>query len=228
MINALVFDVYGTLLNTRGCSLIIMNDVLKSCNCKLGPQFIYKEWRMDIEKKIKEMNTAKKFKAERVFFKEALDKTMKRLEIVGRSHEKMRLYSEICWGHRSIFPETKKALSKLKRKYKIYIASNSDTEPLHKDFKKYGLKIDKVLTSEMLRSYKPHKIFFIKMLEKLKLNKNEMLYVGDTLSNDVAGPHKVGIRAVWLNRKGKKRKPNEEKPDFVIKSLEELSSLKTN
>jgi len=139
MIKALVFDVYGTLLNTRGCSLIIMKDVLRNCGCKIDPQYVYKEWRRDIEKKILEMNTVKKFKTERVFFKEALDKTMRRLEIVGKSHEKMRLYGEICWGHRSIFPDTKKALSKLKNEYKIYIASNSDTKPLLNDFKRYGL-----------------------------------------------------------------------------------------
>jgi len=78
----------------------------------------------------------------------------------------------------------------------------------------------------MLRAYKPHKIFFVKMLEKLNLKKNEMLYVGDTLDNDVVGPHKVGIRAVWLNRKSKKRKPKEAISDFEVKNLGELSSLK--
>jgi len=226
MIKALVFDVYGTLLNTRGCSLIIMKNVLRDCNCRLDPQYVYKEWRKDIDAMIIKMNNKGKFKTERTFFKEALNKTMKRLGIVVSGHEKMKLYNEICWGHRSIFPDTKKALNKLRKKYKIYITSNSDTKPLLEDFKKNGIKSDKILTSEILGVYKPHKNFFIKILKKLKLKKNEMLYVGDTLANDVAGPHKVGIRAVWLNRKNRKRKPNEAKPDFTVKSLEELSSLK--
>ena len=51
MIKALVFDVYGTLLDTRGCSLFIMKSVLKNCNCSLKEDFVYKEWRKDIEKR---------------------------------------------------------------------------------------------------------------------------------------------------------------------------------
>jgi len=60
MIKALVFDVYGTLLNTRGCSLIIMKDVLRNCNCRLDPQYVYKEWRKEIEQMIINMDSVKK------------------------------------------------------------------------------------------------------------------------------------------------------------------------
>lgn len=226
MIKAVVFDVYGTLLDTRGCSLVIMKNVLEKCNCSLSPKFVYGEWRKDIEKMIMEMKTESQFETERVFFKKALGKTLKRLKIRRNEHENMKLYNELCWGHRSILPDTKKALGRLKKKYKIYIASNSDTKPLLKDFKRYGLKANKILASEMLRAYKPHKKFFINMLKKLNFKKNEILYVGDTLSNDVAGPHKAGIKAVWLNRKNKRRKFNEAKPDFTVKNLEQLISLK--
>lgn len=226
MIKALVFDVYGTLLSTRGCSLIVMKNVLEKCNCRLSPRFVYREWRNDIEKMIMEMKTEKQFETERVFFKKALGKTLKRLGIRKNEHENMKLYNETCWGHRGIFPDTNDALSKLRKKYKICIASNSDTKPLLEDFKRYGLKVDKILTSEILKAYKPHKKFFINMLKKLKSKKNEILYVGDNLATDVEGPHKIGIRAVWLNRKNRRRKPNEAKPDFTIKNLTELDALK--
>lgn len=228
MIKALVFDVYGTLLNTRACSLIIMKSVLKNCNCSLNESFVYKEWRKDIDKIIKELNAKNKFKTERVFFKEALNRTMKRLGIKGNKHEEMRLYSNICWSHRHLFPETLNALKKLRKKYKIFIASNSDTKPLLDDFKRSNLKVDKIITSEMLKVYKPHKKFFIKTLNKLKIKKDEILYIGDSLTNDVAGPHKSGIKVVWINRKNEKRKANDPKPEFIIKSLDDLISLKIN
>jgi len=226
MIKALVFDVYGTLLNTRGCSLIIMKNVLRNCNCSLDPQYVYKEWRKDIEQMIINMDSEKKFKTERIFFKEALGKTLKRLKIKRNEHENMKLYNELCWGKRNIFPDTKKVLNELRKKYKIYVASNSDTKPLLEDFEKYSLPVDKILTSEMLKMYKPHKKFFTEMLKKLKTRKDEILYVGDAIANDVIGPHRIGVRTVWINRKNQKRKQNEAKPDFTVKSLEELSSLK--
>lgn len=226
MIKALVFDVYGTLLDTRKCSLLIMKSVLRNCNCKLKESFVYKEWRKDIEKMITEINKDKKFKTERVFFREALSRTMKRLGIKGDEHEKMRLYGELCWSKRAIFPETRKALGMLRKDYKIFVASNSDTNLLLKDFERHGLKVDQTLTSEMLKYYKPHKKFFIKMLNKINMDNDEILYIGDSLSNDIAGPHKAGIKTVWINRKNKRRKPNDAKPDYTINSLYEITSLK--
>ena len=106
MIKVLVFDVYGTLLDTRTCSLVIMKDVLRNCNCNLKPEFVYKEWRKDIEKIIIKMNSENKFKTEKVFFRDALGKTLKRLKIKANEHQRMKLYGNLCWGNRSIFPET--------------------------------------------------------------------------------------------------------------------------
>jgi 2-haloalkanoic acid dehalogenase type II len=223
MIKALVFDVYGTLLDTRGCSLVIMKDVLLNCNCTLKAEFVYKEWRKDIEKIIKEMDSEKKFKTEKVFFKEALRKTLKRLKVKEDEHEKMKLYNELCWGNREVFPDTIPALRNLSKKYKLIIASNSDTTPLNADFERYGIKADMMITSEMLKFYKPHMQFYKKMLEKIKLKKDEIIYVGDTLKNDVFIPKKLGIKAVWINRKNKKI--TGKKPDFIIKSLKELIKL---
>ena len=96
------------------------------------------------------MNNEEKFKTERVFFEEALGKTLKRLDINPNEKEKMKLYGELCWGNRNIFPDTKKALSMLRKKYKIIIASNSDTKPLLADFERYGLKADKIISSMLL------------------------------------------------------------------------------
>lgn len=222
MIKALVFDVYGTLLDTRTCSLIIMKDVLRNCNCNLKPEFVYKEWRKNIEKMIIKMNSENKFKVERVFFKEALGKTLKRLRIMASEHEKMNLYGELCWGNRGIFSETKDALKSLSKKYRIITASNSDTKPLLVDFQRHKLKVDKIVTSEMLKFYKPHKRFFEKLLMKIKVSKEEIVYIGDSLENDIKGSHKVGIKAVWINRKNKKRKTKDTKPDYVINNLKEL------
>ena len=188
--------------------------------------FVYKEWRKDIEKMILEMNNEKKFKTERVFFREALGRTTKRLKIKANEREKMKLYGNLCWSHRGIFPETKKALSSLKKKYKIIIASNSDTKPLLRDFKKHSLKVDKILTSEMLKIYKPHKKFFAKMLEKIPFAKNEIAYVGDSLKGDVIGAHQIGVKAIWINRKNKRAAKT--KPDFIVKNLFEIHKLKLN
>lgn len=47
---------------------------------------------------------------------------------------------------------------------------------------------------------KPHPIVFESMLEKHRLNSNEVIHIGDDPINDIQGAHNAGIRAVWLNR----------------------------
>ena len=61
-------------------------------------------------------------------------------------------------------------------------------------------------------------------LESLNLQPDEVIHVGDRLYNDVLGAQNNGVKAVWLNRNGKKESHTSEKvkADFEIKCLREL------
>lgn len=52
----------------------------------------------------------------------------------------------------------------------------------------------------------------------------EVLFVGDSLIDDVLGPQKLGIKTCWLNRKNLKI-DHEIRPDFIVNNLNELLSL---
>ena len=86
--------------------------------------------RKNIERMIAAMKTKRQFMPERVFFAKALSRTMRKLRIQADEREKMRVYSQLCWGRRSVFPDTRKALRELRKTYQVVVASNSDTEPL--------------------------------------------------------------------------------------------------
>jgi len=71
---------------------------------------------------------------------------------------------------------------------------------------------------------KPHPAIFQIALEELECSRDELLHVGDSLENDVAGAACTGIKSVWLNRH---RISNETgtTPDHEISSLSELVDL---
>lgn len=52
-------------------------------------------------------------------------------------------------------------------RYKLYIGSNTDTEPLVLNLKRNNIVVDEYFTSEALRTYKPQKKFFAKILEQI-------------------------------------------------------------
>jgi 2-haloalkanoic acid dehalogenase type II len=221
MITTLIFDVYGTLLDTRKCSLAVLEDVIEKRRCSLSSQIVYQKWREKIEEIILKMDSEIKFKSEKEFFKAAMDNAFDELEINASAEQKMKAYNEMCWGKRFLFPETKDAIENLREDFTVIIASNSDTEPLLIDLDKHELQVDKVFSSEKLKFYKPHQEFYQRLLKKIGKNPDECVYIGDSLKNDVLMPKKAGMKSIWINRNNEKIE-NNVKPDLVVNNLLEI------
>jgi len=71
---------------------------------------------------------------------------------------------------------------------------------------------------------KPDRRLFDIALDEADCSADELLHVGDSLINDVAGAQNAGIKAVWLNR-AKALNNSNIQPDFEVADLMELVSL---
>lgn len=58
---------------------------------------------------------------------------------------------------------------------------------------------DKIITSEEVGHEKPHPAVFMFALEKLQLNKHQVVMLGDNLNKDVLGAKRIGIDALWFS-----------------------------
>ncbi|MBQ4834095.1 HAD-IA family hydrolase [Pseudoalteromonas sp. MMG010] len=56
-----------------------------------------------------------------------------------------------------------------------------------------------VLQAGMHGKAKPHTALFDKAAAHLKVEKNDILHIGDSLDTDVQGAHNAGCQSVWLN-----------------------------
>jgi FMN phosphatase YigB (HAD superfamily) len=93
---------------------------------------------------------------------------------------------------------------------------------------------DWVISSVDAEARKPDRRFFRYALEKCKLEKEEVLFVGNQLNTDIRGANDYGIRCVWLS--GRAYRSRDDTPDdapfarqvratHVIESLEQLPKL---
>ncbi|MEM4366389.1 MAG: HAD family hydrolase, partial [Candidatus Woesearchaeota archaeon] len=109
------------------------------------------------------------------------------------------------------FPETTAVLEELKTKgLKIGLISNADCfsiEPLLErfDLAKY---FDAMHLSWQTGFLKTNPKSFEILLRQLGVSKDETLMVGDSLETDIEGARKAGIRAILIDRKGKRDYPN--------------------
>ena len=85
--------------------------------------------------------------------------------------------------------------------FKLGLLSNGNTYP-----ERCGLedRFAFVVFSQDVQVEKPHPKIFEITAQQAGCEFSQMLHVGDSLVNDVAGAQNVGISAVWLNREGVK------------------------
>jgi len=90
---------------------------------------------------------------------------------------------------------------------------------------KHGLLqyFDYVMSSADYGFRKPHPQIFMTALAKSGSKPEETWFIGDSLSMDVAGAQKVGIKAVWYNPNGDTG--NDAKPDVEISSWKEFVEM---
>ena len=102
-----------------------------------------------------------------------------------------------------IYPETKKIISKLSKKYKLIIISNAkrefiDIQIKETEIEQYFSNIFSSLSD--FESVKKIPDVYKKVCKKLAINVNEIIHVGDNKEFDFLSPQKMGIRSYYLNR----------------------------
>ena len=128
-------------------------------------------------------------------------------------------------GARAIFPDVRPALELLARRYRLGLLSNSNSYA--SDLGIDDLVSFEVFSQDNLGIEKPDPRLFKVALREAGCEPSELLHVGDSLENDVAGAKAVGSKAVWINR-GFDEWDGSAEPDVEIRSLLELDRVLGN
>lgn len=198
MIKAVVFDAYGTLISTGTGSLDAAQRILDLHGSTVSAKAFYADWKKYHRKHIDGLTD---FVPEETIFRWDLEKLYEQYGLPGNAAEDVKIMLDTL-GNRIAFPESKGVIEGLKGRVTVCIGSTTDTEPLTRDLARSGITVDRVFTSEDLRAYKPQAVFYEKILAALSLQPEEVLFVGDSLTDDVYGPGQVGMKTCWVNRKG--------------------------
>jgi HAD superfamily hydrolase (TIGR01549 family) len=118
----------------------------------------------------------------------------------------------------TLFKDTIKVINTLKRESKIAILTSKDTLRTNYVLKKKKLNFDCVITSDNVKNGKPNKEGVLKILSKLKIKKENTVYIGDTKVDELTAKN-ARIKFLYANWGfGGKRKKS-------IKSLKDLINL---
>jgi len=138
----------------------------------------------------------------------------------GRAFEKAMQ----CWQP---FPETVPALSRVRDAgLTLGIISNSDHAIMDHTLRQLApLEFAHVVLAEDVRSYKPGRMPFTRLLDEAGATPEEVLHVAFGFKYDIGPARELGMETVWINRRREPVPDPEEPPDHERHDLWGLAEL---
>jgi putative hydrolase of the HAD superfamily len=114
----------------------------------------------------------------------------------------LRAMFEVSEGHWILMQDAHEVLRELRAgSFRLGVISNaSDTDDVNRLIDAAGLReyFDPILISAEFGWRKPDPSLFRAILQAWSMRPDEVVMVGDTLSHDILGAQKVGLRHIWL------------------------------
>lgn len=195
MIKAVIFDLWGTLVENGTYSPLKQTYALLRINMPFGP-FVHR---------FEELFMTKTFSSQEEGFKEVCTdfQVQQRKEIIDQLigvWNKNKLLA-------TLYPDTEETLRLLKNKgVKIGLLSNTPMDSGRFIIKKFDLEkyFDVVHLSCETGLVKQHPQSFQAMLIALGIKENEALMIGDSFETDINGAEEAGIKAILIDRKDRR------------------------
>lgn len=196
--SALSFDVYGTLIDWEAGIAAVLSEWAKRRGSDLDDEALllaYADNEAAVEKEFPGLVYSEVLQAafRRTAHTLGLAITDEDVQALGRSVPE--------WP---AFADTHEALTRLKRHYKLIVLSNVHQQGVEGSIARMGVEFDRVLTAELIGSYKPAAKNFEVLLEEigsLEIAQPELLHVAQSLFHDHVPAKRIGLDSVWINRR---------------------------
>ncbi len=226
-VNALFFDVFGTLVDWR-------TSIAREAQALLAPRGVALDWpafadawRGEYQGVMDEVRTGRiAFCKLDVLHRRNLDITLKRFGVSDLGEDDKRNLN-LAWHRLDAWPDVPGGLKRLKRKFLLAPVSNGNISLMVDLARRNDLPWDAILGAEIAGDYKPKPRVYLASAAAFDLAPDACMMVA-AHSKDLAAAAALGLRTAHVAR------PNEHGPgrgeaaptvpvDFAVKSLEELA-----
>lgn len=218
----LTFDCYGTLIDWESGILSALKKLVE-----VGEKKISDDQLLELFAELEAKAEGGEYRPYRKVLREVVEKIGEKLNLSPNEAELNSLGNSVKnWQP---FPDTVEALTALKQKYKLGIISNIDEDLFAETAKHLQVEWDYVITAEKAKSYKPSLNNFEVALQEIKLPKEKILHVAQSIYHDITPAKSLCLSTVWVNRrKGKEgfgaTPPARSTPELEVPDLKSLVS----
>jgi 2-haloacid dehalogenase len=105
-------------------------------------------------------------------------------------------------GEWPAFPDSTTALAALADRFRLAVITNCDDDLFAASNRRLEVTFDWIVTAQQAGSYKPSHRNFELAFERIGRPRDRILHVAQSLFHDHVPARELGLRSVWINRRG--------------------------
>ena len=198
-VKALLFDVFGTVVDWRTGIAIEVQMIAKKYNIELNADDFADAWRAEYQPAMEQIRSGKRsFTILDILHLENLKKIAPRFNLNNLSDEDLNFLVS-AWHRLPGWPDSSQGLNKLKKKFILATQSNGNIALMVNMAKYSNLSWDVILGAEVLGHYKPEPEAYIKACKALNLKPSECLMVA-AHDDDLKAASLQGMKTAYVHR----------------------------
>ena len=198
-VKALLFDVFGTVVDWRTGIAREVEDIAKKNNISLDPYDFADAWRAEYQPAMEEIRKGRRsFTILDILHMENLKKIASKFNLHNLSVKDLNILVK-AWHRLPGWPDSSDGLNALKKKYILATQSNGNIALIVNMAKFSNLNWDVVLGAEVIGHYKPEPEAYLKACNALNLKTEECLMVA-AHDDDLKAASLQGMKTAYVHR----------------------------
>ncbi len=200
MVEALIFDVFGTVVDWRGGIAREAAALFRHRGIDLDPHSFADAWRGEYDPAMARIRDGDRgYVALDILHRENLDTVLARFGLDSHFDEAAREAFTHAWEKLPPWPDSVPGLDRLKTQHMIAPCSNGSIALMTRLAKYGGLNWDAILGADIARDYKPRPAVYLASAAALGLSPNRVMMVA-AHNGDLAAAREAGLKTAFLPR----------------------------
>jgi len=219
VVKALVFDVFGTVVDWHGSVAREMRGLAKAKGLRVNAVKFAKAWRAGYRPAMDRVrNGEAPFEKIDVIHRAILEDVLKQFKITTLT-EGEKAHLNLVWHRLKPWPDSVRGLKRLKSKHVVATLSNGNTGLLVDMAKHGGLPWDCIFSSDTFKLFKPDPGMYLGAADRLNLKPEEVMMVAAHKA-DLRAAAQCGLKTAFVKRPfehGRASTPDlASEPEFTI------------
>ncbi len=198
-VKALIFDVFGTLVDWRTSIAREAKACLEPLGCRADWEAFADAWRDQYQPAMQDVRSGKlPFSKLDVLHRRNLDVVLAQFGF-DRVEEPARVFLNLAWHRLDAWPDVAAGLSRLRTRFRLAPCSNGNISLMVDLARRNGFVWDAILGAEVARDYKPKPVVYLASAAAFDCAPAETMMVA-AHSSDLAAAAATGLRTAFIAR----------------------------